>query len=188
MSQTYQIKIILCADAYTSVPGDDCTTVLPQDKIFPLPFLRVFYAALPKGTCYLITIYGLYFSHQSTYYSFNSCLASVLQLFMYYVLLDSCPLTYKVNYRSRFGRINQLFKRVFISRIKSVINYLLRCSYHLLYIGFVWKVTITIFMPQVGFKPPFAESTDLMNEKRNALTNQAVVAGLSCDLMIVIYL
>ena len=34
---------------------------------------------------------------------------------------------------SRFGDINQPYKKEFMSRIKSVINYLPRCSYSLLY-------------------------------------------------------
>ena len=35
----------------------------------------------------------------------------------------------KIDNISRFGNINQPYKRVFIGRIKSVINYLPRCSY-----------------------------------------------------------
>ena len=53
----------------------------------------------------------------------------------------------KVNYRSRFGRTNLPFKRVFISRIKSVVNYLPtpRCSYHLLYWPYFIKSTQVCF-------------------------------------------
>ena len=40
----------------------------------------------------------------------------------------------KHNLISRFGDINYPYKRVFTSQNKAVINYLTRCSYHLLYL------------------------------------------------------
>ena len=45
---------------------------------------------------------------------------------------------------SKFGDINQPNKRVFIGRIKSVIKYLPRCSYHLLYF---FEITFAIAKP-----------------------------------------
>ena len=72
-----------------------------------------------------------------TFISFFYVLTCITLLSSIYPL----PAIHSLLVTSRFGNINQPYKREFIGRIKSVINYLPRCTYHLLYLFklFVWS-------------------------------------------------
>ena len=69
-------------------------------------------------------------------------IVKILNIFISCFCVLNCITLLSSIYRFRFGRINKPYKRVFMSRIKSVINNLPSCTYHLLYYHCLSHVTI----------------------------------------------